>query len=199
MSSIVRQEVALIHAYAKVTWSTSKDAEGRPALDKNGSPTAEGNRVCPGAAGATNWMSRLTIRRPKLFYVTAREQCDIFSTAPQAFEKGHAYYGSAYFPNDDTAPFWGALRAIDPLTGTLQWEWKHPSPTWSGVLSTAGGLVFHRRRGREFRGVRGSLRQSFVALSMRSIRVLVTDVVRSGRQQYVAIAAGSALFTFGLP
>ena len=53
----------------------------------------------------------------KLFYVTAREQCDIFATAPQPYEAGHAYYGSAYFPNDEAQPFWGALRALDPGDG----------------------------------------------------------------------------------
>jgi alcohol dehydrogenase (cytochrome c) len=187
------------NAYAKVTWSTSKDAEGRPALDKNGSPTAEGNRVCPGAAGATNWMSPTYDPQTKLFYVTAREQCDIFSTAPQAFEKGHAYYGSAYFPNDDAAPFGGALRAIDPLTGAMQWEWKHPSPTWSGVLSTAGGLVFT-----------GDAEGNFIALEAASGKVLWhfqcgASVYSSPMsfavdgKQYIAVAAGSALFTFGLP
>jgi alcohol dehydrogenase (cytochrome c) len=187
------------NAYAKVTWSTSKDAEGRPALDKNGSPTAEGNRVCPGAAGATNWMSPTYDPQTKLFYVTAREQCDIFSTAPQAFEKGHAYYGSAYFPNDDAQPFWGALRALDPLTGTLKWEWKHPSPTWSGVLSTAGELVFT-----------GDAEGNFIALDAASGKVLWhfqcgASVYSSPMsfavdgKQYIAVAAGSALFTFGLP
>src|SRR5207245_1076932 len=75
-----------------------------------------------------------------LFYVNAREQCDMFSTAPQPYEAGHAYYGSAYFPADQTEPFWGALRAIDPSTGQVKWEFRHPSPSWSGVLSTAGGL-----------------------------------------------------------
>ena len=40
----------------------------------------------------------------ELFYVTAREQCDIFSTAPQPYEAGHAYYGSAYFPSDEAEP-----------------------------------------------------------------------------------------------
>jgi alcohol dehydrogenase (cytochrome c) len=187
------------NAYAKVTWSTSKDVEGRPALDKNGSPTLEGNRVCPGAAGATNWMSPTYDPQTKLFYVTAREQCDIFSTAPQTFEKGHAYYGSAYFPNDDAEPFWGALRAIDPLTGSLKWEWKHPSPTWSGVLSTAGGLVFT-----------GDAEGNFMALEASSGKVLWhfqcgASVYSSPMsfavdgKQYVAIAAGSALFTFALP
>src|ERR1700680_4577913 len=123
-------------AFAKVTWSTSKDSEGRPVANKEASPTPDGSRVCPGAAGATNWMSPTFDPQTGLFYVTAREQCDIFSTAPQPFEEGHAYYGSAYFPNDDTAPFWGALRAIDPATGERKREFKHVSPPWSGVLST---------------------------------------------------------------
>jgi alcohol dehydrogenase (cytochrome c) len=185
--------------YAKTTWSNSKDAEGRPISLKEASPTPEGSRVCPGAAGATNWMSPTYDPQTKLFYVTAREQCDIFSTAPQPYEEGHAYYGSAYFPNDDTSPFWGALRAIDPDTGKIKWEWKHPSPTWSGVLSTAGGLVFT-----------GDAEGNFIALDAATGKALWhfqcgASVYSSpmsfaiGGKQYVTVAAGSALFTFGLP
>ena len=185
--------------YAKVTWSNSKDAEGRPAPLKEASPTLEGSRVCPGAAGATNWMSPTYDPETKLFYVTAREQCDIFSTAPQPYDEGHAYYGSAYFPNDDTAPFWGALRAIDPDTGKIKWEWKHPSPTWSGALSTAGGLVFT-----------GDAEGNFIALDAANGKSLWhfqcgASVYSSPMsfaidgKQYVAVAAGSTLFTFALP
>jgi len=185
--------------YAKVTWSDSKDASGAPVARKDASPTPEGNRVCPGAAGATNWMSPTYNPQTQLFYVTAREQCDVFSTAPQPYEAGHAYYGSAYFPNDDAAPFWGALRAIDPATGKIKWEWKHPSPTWSGVLSTAGGLVFT-----------GDAEGNFSALEATTGKVLWhfqcgASVYSSPMsfavdgKQYVAVAAGSALFTFALP
>jgi alcohol dehydrogenase (cytochrome c) len=185
--------------YAKVTWSDSKDASGAPVARKDASPTHDGNRVCPGAAGATNWMSPTYDPQTQLFYVTAREQCDIFSTAPQPYEAGHAYYGSAYFPNDDAAPFWGALRAIEPATGKIKWEWKHPSPTWSGVLSTAGGLVFT-----------GDAEGNFIALEAASGKALWhfqcgASVYSSPMsyaidgKQYVAIAAGSALFTFALP
>lgn len=186
-------------SYAKVSWSTSKDDIGRPVLDKKGSPTPEGNRVCPGAAGATNWMSPTYDPQTKLFYVTAREQCDIFATAPQPFEAGHAYYGSAYFPNDEAEPFWGALRALDPATGQVKWEWKHSSPTWAGVLSTAGGLVFT-----------GDAEGNFIALEAATGKVLWhfqcgASVFASPMtyaldgKQYVAIAAGSTVFTFGLP
>jgi alcohol dehydrogenase (cytochrome c) len=195
----VSGKLVYANPYAKVTWSDSKDASGTPIARKDASPTPEGNRVCPGAAGATNWMSPTYDPQTKLFYVTAREQCDIFSTAPQPYEAGHAYYGSAYFPNDDAAPFTGALRAIEPGTGKIKWEWKHPSPTWSGVLSTAGGLVFS-----------GDAEGNFIALDAASGKALwhfqcgasvyaspMTYAVDG--KQYVAVAAGSALFTFALP
>jgi alcohol dehydrogenase (cytochrome c) len=185
--------------FAHVTWSTEKDAEGRPVATKDSSPTLEGNRVCPGAAGSTNWMSPSFDPQTKLFYVTAREQCDVFSTAPQEFEQGHAYYGSAYFPSDEALPYWGALRAIDPLTGERIWEWKHVTPSWSGVLSTAGGLVFT-----------GDSEGNVIALDAVSGKALwhfqmggavyaapMTFAVDG--KQYVAIAAGSSLFAFGLP
>ncbi len=195
----VTGKVISADAYAKVTWSDSKDASGTPVARKDASPTPEGNRVCPGAAGATNWMSPTYDPQTSLLYVTAREQCDVFSTAPQPYDEGHAYYGSAYFPNEDAEPFWGALRALDPATGKVKWEFKHTSPTWAGALSTAGGLVFT-----------GDAEGNFMALDAASGKVLWhfqcgASVYASPMaysidgKQYVAIAAGSALFTFGLP
>jgi alcohol dehydrogenase (cytochrome c) len=185
-------------SYAKVSWSKEKDSSGLPIPSKEASPTPDGNRVCPGAAGATNWMSPTYDPQTKLFYVTAREQCDVFSTAPQPYEPGHAYYGSAYFPNEDAEPFYGALRALDPATGKMKWEWKHPSPTWSGVLSTAGGLVFT-----------GDAEGNFIALDAAtgkpswhfqcgapSYSAPMTYAING--KQYIAVAAGSTCFTFAL-
>jgi len=185
--------------YGKVTWSNAKDANGVPIERKEASPTLTGVPVCPGAIGATNWMSPTYDPQTKLFYVTAREQCDIFSTAPQPYEAGHAFYGSAYFPNDDAQPFWGAVRAIDPATSRIKWELKHLSPSWSGVLSTAGGLVFS-----------GDAEGNFMALDAASGKILwhfqCGAAIYAGPmtyaidgKQYVAIAAGTALFAFGLP
>ena len=196
-----RTDGRLLHAdaYAKVSWSREKDSSGLPVTAQDGSPTLQGNPVCPGAAGATNWMSPTYDPQTKLFYVTAREQCDVFSTAAQPYEAGHAYYGSAYFPNDEAQPFYGALRALDPATGKVKWQWRHPSPTWSGVLSTAGGLVFT-----------GDAEGNFIALDAATGKALwhfqcgasvysspMTYAVNG--KQYIAVAAGSVLFAFALP
>ena len=187
------------NAYSRTTWTDSKDAEGRPVANDQSSPTPEGRTVCPGALGATNWMSPSFDSRTDLFYVTAREQCDIFSTAPQPYDVGHAYYGSAYFPSDKAEPYWGALRAIDPASGEVKWEFRHLSPTWSGVLSTAGGLLFT-----------GDAEGNFIALDAASGKPLwhfqMGGAVYASPmafaidgKQYVAIAAGSSLYAFGLP
>ena len=192
-------KLLLANPYGKITWSDGKDSEGRPVAKKEASPTLEGHTVCPGALGTTNWMAPTFDPQTGLFYVTARDQCDIFSTAAQPYEAGHAYYGSAYFPSDEAEPYFGALRAIDPSTGQMKWEFRHVSPSWSGVLSTAGGLAFT-----------GDAEGNFIALDAASGKPLWHfqmggEVYASPMafavdgKEYVAIAAGSALYAFGLP
>jgi alcohol dehydrogenase (cytochrome c) len=127
----------------------------------------------------------------ELFSVTAREQCDNFSTAPQTTEAGHAHYGSAYFPADDTEPFWGTLRAIDPRTGEKMWWFLYLWPSWSGVRSTAGKMMFF-----------GDSEGDFVALDAATSKVLwhfqtggavyaAPMAFAVNGKEYVAIAAGS--------
>ena len=186
-------------AYGKQTWSDTKDAEGRPIAKKEASPTLAGHTVCPGALGTTNFYPPTYDPQTGLLYVTSRDQCDTFSTAPQPYEAGHAYYGSAYFPSDEAEPYLGALRALDPATGKVKWEFPHTSPTWSGVLSTAGGLLFT-----------GDAEGNFIALDASTGKPLwhfqMGGAVYAGPmsyvvdgKQYVAIAAGTSLFTFALP
>ncbi len=185
--------------YGKTTWSDTKDAEGRPVANNQSSPTLEGRTVCPGALGTTNFMAPTYDPQTSLFYVTARDQCDIFSTAPQPYEAGHAYYGSAYFPSEEARPYRGFLKAIDPTTGQIKWQFEHTSPTWSGVLSTAGGVIFS-----------GDAEGNFIALDAASGKPLWHFQMGGAvyappmafaidGKEYVAIAAGSAIYAFGLP
>jgi alcohol dehydrogenase (cytochrome c) len=187
------------NAYGKVTWSDRKDSDGRPIAKAEASPTLEGHTVCPGALGTTNFMAPSFDPQTALFYVTARDQCDIFSTAPQPYEAGHAYYGSAYFPSEEAEPYRGFLKAIDPATGQIKWKFEHTSPTWSGVLATAGGLVFT-----------GDAEGNFVALDAASGKPLwhfqmggavyaAPMAFAVDGKEFISIAAGSAVYAFALP
>jgi alcohol dehydrogenase (cytochrome c) len=185
--------------YGKITWSNSKDNVGRPVANNESSPTPTGRTVCPGALGTTNWMSPSFDAQTGLFYVSAREQCDIFSTAPQPYEAGHAYYGSAYFPSDEAEPYWGAVRAIDPENGQMKWEFRHPSPTWSGVLSTAGGLLFTGDAEGNFIALDAATGKPLWHFQMGGAVYASPMAFAVDGKEYIAIAAGSSLYVFGLP
>ncbi len=192
-------KLLLANPYGKITWSDTKDAEGRPVARKDASPTLEGHTVCPGALGATNWMSPAFDPQTGLFYVTARDQCDIFSTAPQPYEAGHAFYGSAYFPSDEAEPYVGALRAIDPMSGKVKWEFPHVSPSWSGVLSTAGGLLFTGDAEGNLIALDASAGKALWHFQMGGEVYASPMAFAVDGKEYVAIAAGSAIYAFGLP
>jgi alcohol dehydrogenase (cytochrome c) len=102
-----------------------------------------------------------------------------------------------FFNDDDEA--YGVIRAYDPQTLERKWEYRMADITWGGVLSTAGNVVFG-----------GGKEGYFVALEALSGKELwrmplggqVNAAPMSyavGGKQYVAIAAGSALFAFALP
>ena len=69
-----------------------------------------------------------------LFYVMALEDCQIYYKGPR---RGRPRSRS----NEPGRKY---LRAIDVETGKIAWESRleGPSDTWSGTLSTDGGLVF---------------------------------------------------------
>jgi alcohol dehydrogenase (cytochrome c) len=187
------------NAYGKITWSDAKDSEGRPLANKNASPTLEGHTVCPGALGTTNFMAPTYDPQAGLLYVTARDQCDTFSTAPQPYEAGHAFYGSSYFPSEEAEPYRGFLKAIDPTTGQVKWKFEHTSPTWSGVLSTAGGLVFSGDAEGNFIAFNAISGKPLWHFQMGGAVYAAPMAFAVEGKEYVAIAAGSAIYAFGRP
>jgi alcohol dehydrogenase (cytochrome c) len=184
-------------AFGKVTWATGISPEGRPLLNTNLVPSPEGNRVCPGALGLTNWFSPSYSPDTRLFYVATSDECDIFTSAPQTYREGHDFLGSVYVPDPVTRPT-GALKALDPSTGAEKWEFKYFSNPNGGALSTAGELVFA-----------GDSDGNFIALDARTGRDLwnvqlgaaiysTAITYQLDGKQYVIIPAGSALFAFAL-
>jgi alcohol dehydrogenase (cytochrome c) len=70
-------------AFARQTWAKEIGPDGRPVVLPGTDPTPDGNYVCPGVSGATNWMSPSYNPRTGLFYVATREQCDMYFSSPQ--------------------------------------------------------------------------------------------------------------------
>ena len=92
----------------------------------------------------------------------------------------------------------GIVRAFDPKTGEKRWEYKMTDITWAGVLSTASDLVFSGGREGYFYALDGKNGNLLWKVSL-------GGQVNSGpmsymvnNRQYIAVAAGSALFVYAL-
>jgi alcohol dehydrogenase (cytochrome c) len=182
--------------YAKQTWAKGLDERGRPILVPGMEPSEKGALVYPSLQGATNWASPSFSPLTNFLYVPVREMGSVYYKTPVEYRPGTYYTGGSEKRLDEES--WGAVRAIDVRTGKQAWDFPLPSPTWAGVLSTAGGLVFS-----------GSNEGNFFALDATTGKPLwqfqTGGQIRSGPmafatdgKQYVAVAGGHALFVFAL-
>ena len=128
-------------AFARQTWTKGLDAKGRPIPNPDTVPSAKGALVYPDDDGVTNWFSPSHSPQTKTFYQNVREKGGIYFRNEAVYQPGRMYLGASKRPVPDEVP-WGALRALDPLSGDVKWEFKVTTPPWCGLLSTAGGLVF---------------------------------------------------------
>ena len=126
--------------FIATSWAKTIGADGRPQLLPGNMPSEVGTRICPDQSGGTNWMSPSFDPSLSLLFVTARDSCGVFYTWKDEYEPGLAYRGGAVQRVNEAHH--AALRAIDVTTGARRWEFPYTAQSWTGVLSTASGLVF---------------------------------------------------------
>ncbi|MFY9561310.1 MAG: PQQ-dependent dehydrogenase, methanol/ethanol family [Terriglobales bacterium] len=185
----------------KLNWAKGIDAQGRP-IRTDVKPTPPGTRVCPGYAGATNWFAPSYSESTHFVYFLALEECQTYFSRPQPqqFKEGETFYstGVKRIPGEDSRKILLAYNL-----GTESFAWKYPQVgsghSSGGTMATAGGLVFFGDDAGSFEAVDAqsgkplwhfNTGQDFSASPM-------TYAVAG--KQYVAIAAGSDVFSFALP
>ena len=184
--------------FAKQTWAEGLDSNGRPIRVPNTSPSPEGTLVSPPVVGGTNWFSPAYSPRTELFYVQAFDGEDVYFKRDEDYVEGDQFTGGGFQMPLPIETYESAVRAIDPKTGDIRWEYEIQPRSTAGMLATAGDLVFS-----------GSVDGYFFALDAASGEELwhvnVGNMVHSapmsyavGGSQFVTIAAGNVVFTFGL-
>jgi len=128
-------------------WAKEVGPDGRPiVLDNIGTP----DKCLPDNHGGTNFQPPTFDPGRGLFFVTAHETCAVWEgrkpTPPIALGVRVPSGGRRLVEGREQ---WGALRAIDPVTGTRRWEHRYRSypstvslDLTGGLMSTASGLVF---------------------------------------------------------
>jgi alcohol dehydrogenase (cytochrome c) len=184
-------------AFGKVSWAKSIGVDGRPILNPDLTSGPAGQRVCPGALGLTNWYSPSYSPDSKLLYVATSDECDIFTSSPQTYRAGHDFLGSVYVPDPVVRPT-GALKALDPTTGAVKWEFKYFSNPNGGVLSTRGGVVFAGESDGNFIALDGRTGAELWHVQLGAAVYSTAITYQLDGKQYVVIPAGSALFSFAI-
>ena len=189
--------------FAKQTWNSGFTVDGRPIPVPAVSPTREGSLAWPTVGGATNWWPPSYDAGRQLMYIPTIDAASIYFAADAHVAKGKEQFlgsTSVYAANQ---PASASVKAIEAATGKVRWEallQRGPDTLRSvgGVLSTAGGLVFVGHT------------EEFFALDSDTGRTLWRIQV-GGRinappiayaidgTQYIALMAGTALFSFSLP
>jgi alcohol dehydrogenase (cytochrome c) len=145
---------ALLAAYPFVdgiTWAKGIDlktgrpieVEGqRPPAPKEGEDRGPAVRVSPPFLGGKNWNPMAYSRDTGLFYIPANHWAEEYWAEHPRYSAGGAYLGMGFRIRKLYDDHVGALRALDPSTGKIVWEHQEELPLWSGVVTTAGNLVF---------------------------------------------------------
>ncbi|HEY2017916.1 MAG TPA: PQQ-dependent dehydrogenase, methanol/ethanol family [Bryobacteraceae bacterium] len=188
-----------------------------------------GIEVMPGSQGGTNWYPPSYSPRTGLFYMSVWDNYLALSQKEEVgpWVQGELYNGSRWWagygqsgpppgrpaatparraarrpaaPNFKTEDEgYGAIRAIDPKTGEKKWDFKMVNNTESGVLSTAGDLVFG-----------GGMDGDFVALDAETGKLLWSVYLGGANasgpvsyavngKQYIIGTGEGTMFAFALP
>lgn len=186
--------------FEKQTWAKGLDENGRPIVLPNSDPTAEGTAVCPAIRGATNWMATAYHPGTKLFYLLVHEACNVYTKEDRPWQRGRGWLSGTFKLTPDSADR-KHIRALNIETGEVVWNYEQvgKANTYSGVLSTEGGLVFFGENSGAFAALdaaTGELLWHFQANQDWKASPMTYMV---GGRQYVAMASGMGFWAFALP
>jgi len=183
--------------YTKVTWADAIRPDGRPNLISGQDPTEEGNKACPGAGGGHNWQASAYSPQTSWYYFPTTEGCQTYYKTSQEYREGFLYTGSTGTPIA-LDPTTGAVQAVDPATGETKWKFEMVSPPSSGLLATAGGLIFSGNREGYFMALDARTGKPLWKFRTGGVVIAPPITYLLNGKQFIAVAAGDALITFAL-
>ncbi len=136
-------------AFTVVNWNTGIDMKtGRPIEVKAARYETETFNVSPGAPGGHTWHPNAFSPLTGLIYIPTWENYSVMSPQtlgadgkPPLISMGRATPGQQLKPNSNNQDV-GWLQAWDPVARKVVWQTPKAARATSGVLATAGNLVF---------------------------------------------------------
>ncbi len=183
--------------YVNVNWAERIDLKtARPVETDVAKRLRAGEKVQvrPRWTGGKNWMPMAFNPNTGRLYFAMLEETSVYQLNKElpVYKAGERYMGveNTTAPRTPGEP-WGYFGALDPLTAKPKWKLPLMDlPSWSGMLATAGGLVFSGRPTGEFVAIdedTGNIAWQFKTGS--GINAQPITYTHNGRQ-YVSVLSG---------
>lgn len=182
-----------------VNWATGIDMKTGAPIEAAGNTKRPGmgrkaSDVCPNLIGAKNWMPMSWDAKNGLVYIPTINLCMDMEGIQADYKRGQFYLGVNFdLAKAGAGGYMGGVKAWDPVKQQQVWFNKDQLFYSGGMLSTAGGVVFH-----------GDLKGWFKALDSKTGKELWKFNTGSGitaapmtytldGKQYVAVVSGRTL------
>lgn len=188
-------ELLSAQPYVPLNWAHGYDLKtGREQLEPS-KAVHEGRvtrDICPSSTGGKDFIPSAFSPMTGMLYIPAHNTCMDYGALRAGYIAGTPYLGASVKMFPGPGGYQGMLVAWDVANQRIAWQLKDKVlPVYSGVLATAGGLVFY-----------GTMEGWFRALDARSGKVLWQFKTGSGivgnpmtflgpdHKQYVAVYSG---------
>lgn len=178
-----------------LNWAKGIDAQGKPIPNPAKEPRVDGTLVSPASDGAANWFAPAFNPDTGLFYFNATMSYSVFYLT-DTDETPEGYGG-----RDEDIWSRQILQAIDYKTGKVVWRHAYPNlgGTRSGLLSTAGGLLFAGDPTGNFIAFDPANGHPLWHASLQAPVYNAPITYELDGRQYVVVSAGDMLYAFTLP
>ncbi len=169
---------------------------GRKLVDVSRYPGDGGIQlVCPHGAGAKNFLPASYGAARRVLVVPLNEACmDVFPVPGGGRGGLSSGVNWGIRPRPDGDGLYGRLQAIDLGTGETLWTTRQRAPQTSGVLATAGGLVFAASLDRFFRAYDERTGEALWETRLNDVSSSSPIAYAVDGKQYVAIVVGEGGF-----
>jgi alcohol dehydrogenase (cytochrome c) len=147
--------------------------------------------VCPHAGGAKSWVPASINPQTRVLFVPLVESCMDLTPVPLE-QRGSLSTGVRWTirPRDDSDGRYGRIQAIDLTTRETLWTERQRAPQTTGVLATAGGLVFAGALDRMFTAYDDATGQALWQAKLNDVPSSAPISYAVEGKQYIAMTVG---------